>query len=145
MTPVEGAALPPAPPPHWVVGFMAQAGRPAWYQRLLRPGYAHCWAAKWLASDLWLWVEWTPERLIFGMAGDALVCRAMGAAHEVLRFEQPEDAPHPPRPVLALHHCASIVSHAIGLRPKPWATPWRLRCALLRRGAQRIPLQAEVD
>ena len=128
----------------WRVGFMALADKAAWYQRLLRPGYAHCWAAKWIGEDLWLWVEWTPERMLFGLASDAMVKDATAAAHEVVELWQAVTRAYPPRPVLALHHCASIVSHTIGIRPKPWATPWSLRCALHRLGARSITAQQEI-
>ncbi len=120
---------------YWYVGFCPILGRPQLVQRLLREGYAHCWAARRIDQNLWYWVEWTPERLILGLCDDALVLRASGGATEVLAITLAEDAPAPRRPQLALHHCATIVSHVVGLRAKPWATPWALRCALLRAGA----------
>ena len=120
---------------YWYAGFAPIIGQPQLVQRFLKAGYAHCWACKQIDANLWYWVEWTPERLILGLCDDQLVLRASGAATEVLAILQPDDRPGPRRPVFALQHCASIVSHAIGFRPRPWATPWSVRCALLRAGA----------
>lgn len=123
----------------WRVGFMAAKEDCSWWQRwLLKPGYAHCWAAKWIDANLWMWVEWTPAQVLFGFASDRMVEAVQAAAHEVLEWQPAEPAIHPRRPLLALHHCASLVSHTIGLRPRPLATPWWLACALRRRGATRL-------
>jgi hypothetical protein len=121
----------------WRVGFL-DSPEPTLAQRLLRPGYRHCWAAKAICPDIWLWVEWTPERLIFGLASDELVQDAEREAGLVLEVLQPDDAPAPVRPVFALQHCAAVVSHAIGFRPAPWVTPYRLARALSRAGARAI-------
>ena len=121
----------------WRVGFMAAAADAPWWQRRLRPGYAHCWAARFVDEGLWLWVEWTPEAILFGHAGPAMMSRAMFAAHEVLEWDYaPDPGPMPLRPILAIHQCASLVSHAIGIRPRPAATPWWLSCAMQQRNAR---------
>lgn len=121
----------------WHVGFLAAREDSPWWQRRLRPGYAHCWAAREIDTDLWLWVEWTPEAVLFGHAGRSMIHRACMYAHEVLVWEyEAPPGPPPVRPILALHHCASLVSHAVGIRPRPLATPWWLACALRRRGAR---------
>jgi hypothetical protein len=120
----------------WVVGFREAAEDASWWMRWLRHGYAHCWGAKQIDRDLWLWVEWTPAAILFGLAGSAMLDRAMASSHEVLALEVAETAIPPVRPVLALHHCASLVSHTVGIRPRTLATPWWLRCALRRRGAR---------
>lgn len=121
---------------HWRVGFCDAEDVSPW-QRLLKPGYRHCWGARELDEGCWMWVEWTPERVIYGIALPGLIDRCTAAAHEVLLWvDRVEDDPYPRRPLLALHHCASILSHTMGVRPRPLATPWWLRCALLKRGAQ---------
>ncbi|MBW8268294.1 hypothetical protein [Caldovatus aquaticus] len=122
----------------WRIGFLA-AAEPAtgWWQRLLRPGYAHVWASRRLWRGLWLWAEWTPERIILGVCGPDLVRRASVAAHEVLVFDAGV-AGEPRRWRLAWPHlldCVTLVADTVGVRVPPWCTPWRLRCALRRRGA----------
>lgn len=122
----------------WRVGFQAAAA-PAtrWWQRWLRHGYAHVWAARRMWRGVWLWVEWTPERLLLGVCGPDLVRRASLSAHEVLVFEanlhgEPRrfglPAPH-------LLNCVTLVADALGIRVPPWCTPWGLACVLRRRGA----------
>jgi hypothetical protein len=125
--------------PEWLVGFVpAVPSSPWWMRKLLRPGYAHCWAARPIDRDgtgLWLWAEWTPERLLFGLASDALVGEACEGATEVVRWRQDLTAEGGPvRPILAMHHCVTQVGHTVGLRPRHFATPWWLRCALLAAG-----------
>lgn len=126
--------------PEWVVGFVEATGEASWWQRrLLRRGYAHCWAARPLCREgdgLWLWVEWVPDCVVLGVATTATVRAAAEGAHEALRWRQDLSAAGAPRrPLLAWHHCASLTAHTIGCRPRWLATPWWLRCALRRRGA----------
>ena len=120
----------------WRVGFIGsdQAGR-TWWHRILAPGYAHCWAARRLCRNLWLWVEWCPERLVCGLMSSAHVRQMSKAAAVVIVYEQPPTPPRRPRlPVMPFHHCAGIIAHALSL-PGWGITPWRLACALRRRGA----------
>lgn len=122
----------------WWVGFV-DAADVAWWQRWLRPGYRHCWAAREIDANLWMLVEWTPERVVFGLANAPLMQRYAAQAHEVLVWVDPvNDPPTLRRPVLAIHQCASIVSHVMGIRPRPFATPWWLACAMRRLGASSL-------
>lgn len=122
----------------WRIGFLAAAA-PAtgWWQRLLRPGYAHVWAARRLWRGLWLWAEWTPERIILGVCGPELVRRASRGAHQVLIFDGTVEGErrHLRLPLPHLLHCVTLVADVTGVRVPPWCTPWRLACALRRRGA----------
>lgn len=125
--------------PSWVVGFVeAVPSSPWWMRRLLRRGYAHCWAARCIDHDgagLWLWAEWTPERLLLGLANHDLVRRSMAGSHELVGWRQDLAAEGGPvRPILAFHQCVTLVAHTVGLRPPSLSTPWRFRCALLRAG-----------
>ncbi len=127
--------------PTWAVGFMRATEAASWWQRrLLRRGYAHCWATRPLDLDgegIWLWVEWVPDCVIFGLASTETVERAIGAAFEVVEWRQDLTAEGAPRrPILAWHQCVTLVAHTIGRRPRPLATPWWLRCALLRDGGR---------
>lgn len=119
----------------WRVGFLAaaSAGR-VWWHRLLRPGFCHCWATRRLGKNLWLWVEWCPERLVVGLMGSRHVRALSLAAASVVIYDMPEAAPRRARlPVLPFHHCAGVVAHSLAI--PGWAiTPWRLACALRRRG-----------
>lgn len=125
----------------WHVGFVAADER--WWQRLLRPGYAHCWAAREIDTGLWLWVEWTPSRVIFGLASAELVGKAAAHATEVLVWEAAEAAgPRAARPAFGLWHCATLAAHVMGLRLRPFATPWALACALRRQGARPLMLHS---
>jgi hypothetical protein len=125
---------------HAVVGFRPAAADAHPFQALLRRGYAHCWMAREIDTGLWLWLEWTPERLVHGLVHAELVTEEMDRCSEVLGLAwpgpgglRPREARGLPRPALCC--CVSVVADAIGLRVPLWATPWRLSGALRSHGA----------
>lgn len=128
----------------WRVGFArAEPGGSAWWQRrLLRPGFAHVWATRRIMRDCWLWLEWTPEKLLVGMVSSGMVRRVSAAASCVLVYDAPLDGT--PRwsrlPWPRCLYCVSLVADALSVPVRPWATPWALSCALRKRGAW--PLRA---
>jgi len=125
----------------WVVGFrsLPDGARPWWVRLLrLRDGFHHCWAARCISPGFWLWVEWTPDRLVLGVTEPSLVRRAVAAADLVLLFRAAAgDARRVSLPQPAMLHCAVLVAQAVGLRLW-WPTPHGLACALRARGA--VPL-----
>jgi hypothetical protein len=121
----------------WVIGFRgAIPGATPWWARWLRRGYVHCWAARRLWSGAWLWVEWTPERLVVGVCTPDLVRRAAAGADRVLLYRAADGAARRvslPQP--GFIHCAQLVAQAVGVRLW-WPTPYGLACALTARGAR---------
>lgn len=122
----------------WRVGFTDQARQvPRLYQRLLRPGYRHCWAARRICKRLWIYVEWTSDRLIAGLVTPEFVRSQSLAATSVLVWEGPEHGgvrgAH--APLVGLVHCSTTTAHVLGLPGRAGITPWLLACALRRRGA----------
>jgi hypothetical protein len=124
----------------WLVAFQAlRPGISPWWSRLLRPGYAHCWAMRRVWRGCWIWIEWTPMRLAVGLVQPELVREAIASADLVLVYRAPPVASRVqlPRPVFI--HCASAVANAIGVWAL-WPTPYGLACALRKRGARRLYL-----
>lgn len=122
----------------WRVGFVDQASNvPRFYRRFLQPGYRHCWAARRICRRLWIYCEWTAERLIVGLVTPAFVRRKSQAASAVLVWDGPEMSgkTRPHLPLVGLVHCSTTTAHVVGLPASAGATPWRLACALRRRGA----------
>jgi hypothetical protein len=126
-----------------LVGFMALAPDAHPLTVLLRSGHTHCWMAREIDAGLWLWLEWTPDRLVHGLVAPAIVTRQMEDSASVLHLPWPGPAGLAsgaarrrfPRPVIS---CVTVIADALGLPLPPWATPWRLACALRKHGARAI-------
>lgn len=114
----------------WTVGFCSGE---AWTTRWLKRGYGHCWAARPLWDDLWLWVEWTPGRIVVGPVGAEMVERARRRATLVLEVDTvPGQRVHSrPWPVLGWWHCVRLVVDVMGVRIPWWPTPYGFARALL--------------
>lgn len=116
----------------WVVGFCPGE---AWSTRWLRRGYGHCWAARPLWDDVWLWIEWTPGRVIAGPVPLAMVELAIERATEVFNVDTvPGQRDHcRPWPVFGWWHCVRLVVDVLGFRMPWWPTPWGFARALRAR------------
>jgi hypothetical protein len=107
-----------------------------WWQRWLRPGFAHCWAARRFADGIWTWLEWGPQGILLANVTEEFLLEREAEASLVLEVEVAEGGRvRRPVPLPALHHCASLCAHVARLR-LALPTPWRLACALRRRGAR---------
>lgn len=125
-------------PARWRVGFAdAGEGVPRFYQRFLAPGYLHCWAARRICRGLWYFVEWTPHRLVCGVVTPAFVLGLSRRASSVLIYEDQggNGVRDLHAPLVSFVHCSTTLAHVLGLSPMAGLTPWRLACALRRRGA----------
>jgi|GEM_PF-5431687 len=120
----------------WRVGFVASIpGDRSWFHPFLRR-WVHVWAARRVAIGLWWWVEWSHTELVLGLVSSASVRQASLRAGLVVSWPGGVAQPRWKLPQFGTH-CASVAAHAVRVRV-PFATPWRLSCALQRDGG--VPL-----
>jgi hypothetical protein len=113
----------------WLVGFV-EGGR--WTQRLLKRGYGHCWCARPLWNDLWLYVEWSPGRINVGPVTLQMIDAACARATTVFQIDTlaGQRAHDVPLPMFGWWHCVRLVVDCLGIAMPRWPTPWGLVRAL---------------
>lgn len=121
----------------WLV-FFADPRGVAWWCRILRPGWRHCYAASFY-NDRQMWVVFNPTRrgtVIELWPRDEFGPRLEQFLEEssaVLRVASRHDRGHQP----AAPWCVGSVKALLGIRSAA-LTPWRLYHALLARGAEEV-------
>jgi hypothetical protein len=125
----------------WRVGFLSSVtgtgpGVRAWYHLVLRR-YVHVWCARPVQRGIWLWLEWSHGDFTCGLVQAVFVRRASRSSALTIAWRSPSEPltrPHLPQWGT---HCACITAQAVRVAV-PFATPWRLACALLREGGTAI-------
>lgn len=129
----EGAKI--NTPRRWLVMF-AEPRSPAWWARVLRPGFRHCYAVAWYA-DQECWVEFNPTRvgtvIRLWKKEDfpARLTVMLAESTVVLRVIARADRGNAP----AIAFCVGQMKALLGIRS--WAlTPFGLYRDLRKRGAE---------
>lgn len=121
----------------WLVFFLEPDG-PAWWARLLRPGFRHVCAASWYAAEE-RWLYFNPSRVgtsvqiftadAFPPVLTALLEQSSAVVRIASRFER-GNAP-------ALAFCVGEIKALLGIRSGAM-TPWQLYWALRDLGAEPV-------
>jgi hypothetical protein len=120
----------------WI--FFAEPGCPAWWARLLRPGFRHCYAAAYFAEQE-RWVEFNPSR--FGTRIHVWRCeefpqrltQLLTETTTILRFAECEEC----RTTPPVAHCVGQLKALLGITSAA-LTPYGLYRELLARGAEAV-------
>lgn len=125
----------------WLV-FFSEPDRPAWWARVLRPGFRHVYAVSYFA-DQQRWVYFDPSRfrtaihLFTAEQAPEAIARMMVPATAILRVASRADRLNAP----AFPWCVGQIKGLLGIRS--WAvTPHGLYLALLARGAEAVMLES---
>lgn len=119
----------------WLVFFTEPTGA-AWWARVLRPGFRHCYALSWYA-DQERWVEFNPSRTgtVIRLWREEEIAprlaRLLDEASVVLRVASRSNRLNAP----LFAFCTAEVKALLGVRSWAW-TPFGLYRVLLRRGAE---------
>ena len=121
----------------WLV-FFAEPDGPAWWARLLRPGFRHVCAASWYAAEE-RWVYFNPSRcgtsvqIFTREAFPPVLTALLDQSSAVLRFASRFERGNAP----ALAFCVGEIKALLGIRCAA-LTPWQLYWALQDLGAEPV-------
>jgi hypothetical protein len=131
------------PLPLWFVAFI-DSNCEVWFQRLLKPGFRHCFAFGWDENaQRWVYVDPLWETIYLRAFSHAEIgcvfarLNAQGARLVAMASRPQLPRARFPRPRLMLS-CVSAIEALLGLSSACAVTPYRLYRTLLEQGAVRI-------